>query len=131
LYHYLHMAEGNYKDYLKGDIVKVKKYFYVMRPILACMWIEEKGTMPPMEFKVLIDELVFDIALKTEIETLLERKINGEELDFEPSNQILNDFLVEKLIHFKTHVAQYQMPTKTDNEQLNSFFRKTIKNIDA
>lgn len=42
LYHYLHMAKGNYREYLKGDKVKVKKYFYVLRPILACMWIEMK-----------------------------------------------------------------------------------------
>ena len=34
LHHYLHMAEGNYREFLKGDIVKLKKYFYVIRPIL-------------------------------------------------------------------------------------------------
>ena len=36
LYHYLHMAEGNFREYLKGEMVLVKKYFYVLRPILAC-----------------------------------------------------------------------------------------------
>ena len=36
LYHYLHMAEGNFREYLKGQMVLVKKYFYVLRPILAC-----------------------------------------------------------------------------------------------
>ena len=36
LHHYLHMAEGNYKEYLQRDNVRVKKYFYVLRPILAC-----------------------------------------------------------------------------------------------
>ena len=35
-YHYLIMAERNYREYLRGDTVKVKKYFYVLRPILAC-----------------------------------------------------------------------------------------------
>ena len=28
LYHYLHMARGNFRDYLQGDVVWVKKYFY-------------------------------------------------------------------------------------------------------
>ena len=28
LYHYLHMAEGNFREYLKGEIVWIKKYFY-------------------------------------------------------------------------------------------------------
>lgn len=36
LSHYLSMAGGNYREYLKGDMVKAKKYFYVLRPILAC-----------------------------------------------------------------------------------------------
>ena len=35
LYHYLSMAEGNYREYLKDDEVKIKKYFYVLRPVLA------------------------------------------------------------------------------------------------
>ena len=39
IYHYLHMARGNYREYLKGDVVKIKKYFYVLRPIMACMWV--------------------------------------------------------------------------------------------
>ena len=50
MYHYVSMAEGNYREFLKGDMVKAKKYFYVLRPILACRWILEKGTPPPMLF---------------------------------------------------------------------------------
>lgn len=34
MYHYLHMARGNYREYLKGEHVWIKKYFYVLRPIL-------------------------------------------------------------------------------------------------
>ena len=32
LYHYIHMAAGNYREYIKGDMIKAKKYFYVLRP---------------------------------------------------------------------------------------------------
>jgi predicted nucleotidyltransferase len=47
LYHYLHMAQGNFKDYLRGDVVWVKKYFYVLRPLLAVRWIEQgRGPVP-------------------------------------------------------------------------------------
>ncbi len=37
------MAEGNYREYLKGDFVGAKKYFYVLRPVLACQWILNQG----------------------------------------------------------------------------------------
>ena len=39
LYHYIHMAAGNYREYIKGDMIKAKKYFYVLRPVLACFLI--------------------------------------------------------------------------------------------
>lgn len=39
LFHYWHMAETNYREYLKGSEVRVKKYFYVLRPLLAAKWI--------------------------------------------------------------------------------------------
>lgn len=45
-YHYLNMARNNYREYLQGDQVKIKKYFYVLRPVLACKWIEQHNTMP-------------------------------------------------------------------------------------
>ena len=54
LYHYISMAEGNYREYLQGEIVRVKKYFYVLRPVLACQWILDRGTPPPMLFSELL-----------------------------------------------------------------------------
>ena len=54
LYHYISMAEGNYREYLQGEIVRAKKYFYVLRPVLACRWILDRGTPPPMLFSELI-----------------------------------------------------------------------------
>jgi len=34
-YHYSHMARGNAREYLIKDKVRLKKYFYVLRPLLA------------------------------------------------------------------------------------------------
>ena len=48
LYHYYGAAAKNYREYLLDDMVKYKKYFYVLRPILACKWIEEKKCPPPV-----------------------------------------------------------------------------------
>lgn len=53
LYHYLSMADGNYREYLRGEMVRAKKYFYVLRPLLACRWILRTNTPPPMLFSEL------------------------------------------------------------------------------
>lgn len=42
MYHYYGTARKNYHEHLTEDFVKYKKYFYVLRPILACKWIEKK-----------------------------------------------------------------------------------------
>lgn len=39
-YHYSHMARGNAREYLFSDKVKLKKYFYVLRPLFAIRYIE-------------------------------------------------------------------------------------------
>jgi uncharacterized protein len=126
LNHYLHMAEGNYRDYLQKDLVRIKKYFYVLRPILACDWIKETDTMPPMEFQVLVDTLVKDILLKKEIETLLVRKISGEELKEETRIQILNDFLEQKINYYNIYVNSLDIHEQPKTEQLNELFKQTI-----
>jgi uncharacterized protein len=69
------MASRNYREYLKQEQVKVKKYFYVLRPILACLWIDKNGTPPPMEFQKLCDDCeLISPELKKEIDTLLKKK---------------------------------------------------------
>ena len=84
LHHYLHMAEGNFREYLQGDLVRTKKYFYVLRPILACQWIERTDTMPPTEFQQLFDSQIEAGELRSEIDKLLARKRSGDELKEEP-----------------------------------------------
>lgn len=128
-YHYLQMAEGNYRDYLQTEMVRVKKYFYVLRPILACKWIELTGTMAPMEFQKLVDTQIENQELRREIDNLLERKKSGEELDKEPRIQIINDFVESEIEHFNKVVKDYYKETKPETEKLDNLFRQTLTEI--
>jgi predicted nucleotidyltransferase len=105
-YHYLHMAQGNLRDYLKGDTVWVKKYFYVLRPLLAMKWIKEERGIVPMEFDVLVNEMVDDEAVRREIEQLLERKKQGEELAHEPRIPAISDFIEREIEGLKTEATK-------------------------
>jgi predicted nucleotidyltransferase len=49
-HHYLSMARNTLENDLQGDSVKLKKYFYALRPALACLWVVERAGVPPMEF---------------------------------------------------------------------------------
>jgi uncharacterized protein len=127
LYHYLSMASGNFREYLKRDLVRTKKYFYVLRPVLACMWIERRGTMAPTEFQKLFETEVQDENLRLEIERLLARKMSGEELSEEPRIEALNAFLEEKIEHYTEYLKGYQFLKQPDTEVLNQIFRSSLE----
>ena len=80
-YHYLHMARGNYREFLQGDTVWLKKYFYVLRPVLACLWIERDYGVVPIQFQMLVERVLEDGQIKTAIQDLIRRKKAGEELE--------------------------------------------------
>jgi predicted nucleotidyltransferase len=109
--------------------VKSKKYFYVLRPVLACDWIKTRNSFPPMAFQKLVDLQVTDEKLKTEIAELLKRKIAGEELKKEPKIEILNEFLEEKIEFYKTYVEQIEQGEKPPTEVLDELFKETIYEV--
>ncbi|MFB0831489.1 nucleotidyltransferase domain-containing protein [Brevibacillus laterosporus] len=127
LHHYLSMAKGNYRDYLQGEQVKIKKYFYVLRPILACMWIEKFNTNPPISFQELVSGLLSDSELKREIEELLKRKIAGDELNLEKRIDILNKFIEEKLQYLTEFANEYKNEQSDSTQQLDQIYRKYLK----
>ncbi|MBL8018658.1 MAG: nucleotidyltransferase domain-containing protein [Leptospirales bacterium] len=127
VYHYLHMATNNYREYLKRDMVKLKKYFYVMRPIFSCMWVQEHKTVPPMEFAVLKNGVLRDASLNNIIEELLARKRSGTELGLAPQIPELNAFLEEQIARFESVAEGFDAAQKPDAERLNNAFRKILR----
>ena len=129
LHHCLHMAEGNYRSYLLKDNVRVKKYFYVLRPILACEWIKKNQSMPPMEFQILFESQVLDNQVKSEIQNLLKRKISGEELKEEPKIKILNNYLEDRLVYFKDFINLIGPNEQPETNLLDELFKNTINEV--
>lgn len=129
LHHYLHMAEGNYKEYLQKDVVRLKKYFYVLRPILACEWIEKTNSMAPMEFQILVNHLIQDGNIKAIINDLLEKKMTGEELAEGLKIQMLNDFLEDKINYYTLYVKSTPQPLLPDTQLLNEFFKEAFVEV--
>ena len=97
MYHYMHMATGNFREYLKGDEVWTKKYFYVLRPVLAAMWVEQDMGAPPSEFGKLVNPILPDGKIRKETDALIAAKRAGEELRKGPRNEIISSFLNEQI----------------------------------
>lgn len=129
LHHYLHMAKGNFREYLQGETVRLKKYFYVLRPVLACLWIERGAGVVPMAFDDLVASTVKDEELKSRIIKLTELKRSGAELDKGLRIAAIHSFLEREIARLDVVAAGVsKRPVLTElQEKMNRYFRDTLR----
>ena len=125
LYHYISMAEGNYREYLKGEMVKAKKYFYVLRPVLACRWILQQATPPPMLFSELMDSQLPE-EFRPEVERLLDLKIHSPEVKEIPRINSINEYLGASISEIKGILQTMEESKAPDWAELNSLFLQEL-----
>lgn len=125
LYHYISMAKGNYREYLKGEMVKAKKYFYVLRPVLACHWILQQSTPPPMLFSELMDSQLPE-ELRPEVERLLDLKIHSPEVKEIPRINSINEYLDASISEIKGILQTVEESKVPDWAELNSLFLQEL-----
>ncbi|MEJ2883848.1 nucleotidyltransferase domain-containing protein [Pedobacter sp. GR22-6] len=122
--HYLSMAYNTFRDDLQSDQVKMKRYFYALRPVLACSWIIERQSVPPMEFEHL-RVLITDPKVQHSIDELLAQKLLVDEKTMIAPVALLNDWLTTTL-----SLCKEQVPTlpslKPQIHELDQLFRKYI-----
>ncbi|PJJ80496.1 nucleotidyltransferase domain-containing protein [Mucilaginibacter auburnensis] len=122
--HYLSMAHNTYRDDLQANKVKLKRYFYALRPLLACLWIIEKQNVPPMEFAPLRVLIKDDLIQKTIDDLLIKKSAADEKAYISPVEQ-LNEWLKVTLEYCRTKVPLLSS-NKRGVEELNVLFRKHI-----
>lgn len=120
------MAESNYREYLNGEIVRAKKYFYVLRPILACKWILEKETPPPMLFSELMESQL-DEPMKPVVEKLLQIKMNEPEVKLIPRVDALNEYLDVNLTKVHEQIELLPKEEVQDWDELNELFLSELE----
>ena len=125
LYHYVSMAEGNYREYLKGDLVRAKKYFYVLRPVLACQWILDWGTPPPMLFSELL-KTELPVELIDVVNQLLELKMNSPEIKLIKRITEINEYLDESIPRIKSAVRLLDDSYTPNWSELNQLFLREL-----
>ena len=126
MYHYLHMAKSNYREYLRTEEVRLKKYFYVLRPLLACQWILEKHLPPPMAFAELAEaELAPE--LRPIIEALLQRKMQTPELGMGKRIPELNAYMEQQFVTLSEAAAALPAEPKQGWELLNNVFLELLR----
>lgn len=120
--HYLSMAKKNFRGYLQDETVRFKKYFYVLRPLLAVLWIDQDRGRPPMTFADL-QQTVDDSALLAEVDELLALKRNAGESAYGPRRPALHAFIETQLERPLPSLLRPQ----ADSGLLDEYLRQMVK----
>lgn len=127
-HHYLHMAERNLRGELGKARVRHKKYLYVLRPALACRWINAERTAPPMELAPLLGRFLPSGSVRDEIDALLAAKRAGREADAGPRLPRLHPYLEGELAALRDRAGAQPKPVR-GAEPLNAVFRSALREV--
>jgi len=125
IYHYRSMAKTNFRGYLQDTLVPLKKYFYVLRPLLAVRWLEQFGKPAPMEFDRLLCLIDREVDLLSAINDLLVLKRQTLEMGLAPQVPLIQQFIERELDRLEGI-----KPTKSEQHnlvhELSALFRAVL-----
>ena len=136
LCHYYGTANSTLQGYLTGGMIRYKKYFYALRPLLCCRWIERYHAVPPMEFDKLLtmfsepDEVLTQ-DLYAAIRELLARKAETEEKDLNIQMPVIISFIREECARQKQISDAASDDHCHDYTELNVAFRSLLCKLSA
>ena len=122
LYHYRGIAKTASAAFQADGSIRLKKWFYVLRPLLAALWVAQHQTIPPMTLEELLAGQSDDIKQRL-WDLVAFKNEQSEAYVFTP------DALLQKLIADLWQQTEVALPERAvpDAEPLNRFFRTWIE----
>lgn len=122
IHHYLGIAKGAMET-MEGEDIKIKKLFYVLRPMLAALWCTQKDTIAPMSIFPLMDLLTDD--LRRKVLSLIELKSTANESYLIEIDKDIRAW-IDRIFDYCMEASLQLGKRGFDREIADDFFRKTI-----
>lgn len=123
-FHHYSLAQKFWEDLKDKDEVKLKSYFYLIRSLLSCNWIIKDKSVLPMHIEGLMT--MIDEARKDKLRELIKLKAGVGEKYMHPKDIEMNKWIME-LWEVVEASKENLGVNRTDIEQLNEFFLRTIQ----
>jgi predicted nucleotidyltransferase/uncharacterized protein YndB with AHSA1/START domain len=122
--HYLSMARGQRRTHLMGETVRLKKYFYAVRPLLASQYLLAHRSIVPMRFLDLVDAVSPPAEIReTLVELLRAKRRAGEAAEGSPL-PVLDRWIEHSLAALEARAPE--PVAAADPAPLERFFRAAI-----
>ncbi len=128
LNHYLKLARGNFRD-LHGERGRLKTYLYVLRSVLACIWVEREHGVPPVELRLLLTTVADNAPLLAAIDEVVRHKVSGEDAEVPLLVPVLHDFLAAQIAYYEGVVNTTDVGTLIGYDQFDDIFRATLGEV--
>ena len=127
-YHYLHLCRSQYRRFVEGqERVKLKKYFYVLRPALALMWLRRHpGKTLPMTLAELVAGLDLPAGLSTFLDELVTRKAMTREMGEGPRLVLLDSLIEGEIARAERSLPETGPPASGLRRQADALFRELV-----
>lgn len=122
--HYLSMARSQRRAYLLGETVRQKKYFYAVRPLLACQYLVAHRSLVPMRFFDLMDAVAPPAEVRDALVEMLRTKRQASEAAEAQRLPVLDRWIEQSLEALEARAPD--SVAMADREPLERFFRSAI-----
>ena len=123
MHHYRSKAGRALVENLVDDRIVIKRLFYILRPLLACRWIQHTVTQPPTEFEKLAMPAWVNADEKNWMGGLLEQKSMAFEAQAIPLDQARVDSIRSELDRHQL-AELFAAPARSNAAELDKVFRE-------
>lgn len=96
-YHYFHLGRTTYQKHIRRrEAVVLKKYFYVLRPVLALRWLRTRTDPPPMSLPEIRTGIAINPEADRAVGELIARKAATRELGTGPRIPVLDRMIEDE-----------------------------------
>ena len=123
IHHYLGIARGAMESIENGNEIKIKKLFYILRPLLAAKWCLERTAIAPMTIGPLMTLL--PDGLNKQVSDLIALKATAPESFIITISNDLRSYIDQEFARISEASTQLKRDQFTA-EELDAFFVRTI-----
>lgn len=128
--HYYHMAMNHDKRYLEKRGCEMKRFMYHLRGLLAAKWAAIYGTYPPVLFDELVERMVKEDKIKTEIGKLVELKRESRGHNTTIVNDDLVNYANRIAVEMESMLGSFPEDKTQDYKKLDEFFLNILNTFD-
>lgn len=127
IYHYIGLSNALIKKHFEKETLPLKKYFIIVRSILASIWVKENQTPVPMLFTDLLPVLEKHPKVLLAIHQLIRLKKETNDGKAIKRIPVLDAFIIESRKACSIYAESLPKQEEVDTEMIDSFFREILK----